>query len=455
MIIANKTGASVYISELDISFAPENEVASYKIGNQDLLKSMSLRNLIRSGILEPIETDGSPLEKDLFNSFMKIGKNKSKEEGTISSAPLVLRGQFLDYSGYAKVNRNLADVLINSGSNIKINALDYRRPRLIGEDLKKSSKYNYVDNCYSSFLIDSVVPNSDTFKAKKRTVLYTTVESYTIPDSFSNIFNSYDELWVTSNFCKSVISCKTDREISVVPGVVDSGIYKENGNTINFEDSVRSFRFVSVFNWSYRKGPDALIRAYCRAFSGADDVSLILLCRHKRASGPATGVKNEVEEQIKISGSKNPPSILRITKELDENGIASLYRSCNCFVLPSRGEGYGLPYLEASLCGIPVIGTDVSAIKDILNNENSCLVPIDRLSPVPNGVTGCYFWDNHIMADLTSDDFVNSLADRMRHLYENYNIYVEKNKVLQKQTLVSASGKQCMSFIERKVKEYL
>jgi glycosyltransferase involved in cell wall biosynthesis len=455
MIIANKTGASVYVSELDVSFAPENEVASYKIGNQDLLKSMSLRNLIRSGALEPISTDGSPLEKDLLNSFMKINKNKIKEDVVASSSSLVLRGQFLDYSGYAKVNRNLADVLINSGNSVKINALDYRRPRLIGEDLKKSSKYNYVDNCSSSFLIDSVVPNSDTFKAKKRTILYTTVESYTIPDSFSKIFNSYDELWVTSNFCKSVISCKTNKEISVVPGVVDFNIYKKDGNIIKFEDNVRSFRFVSVFNWSYRKGPDALIKAYCRAFSGADDVSLILLCRHKRASGPATGVKNEVEEQIRASGSSNPPSILRITKELDENGIASLYRSCNCFVLPSRGEGYGLPYLEASLCGIPVIGTDVSAIKDILNNDNSCLVPIDGLSPVPNGATGCYFWDNHIMADLTSDNFINLLADRMRHLYENYNIYVEKNKVLQKQVIVNASGEQCMSFIKQKVKEYL
>lgn len=455
MIVINKTGASVYISELDISFAPENEVSSYRISNQDILKSMSLRNLIRSGILEPVETDGSPLEKDLFNSFMKNNENKKNKIKTSASSSLVLRGQFLDYSGYAKVNRNLADVMAGNGINVKVNALDYKRPRLIGDDLKKSAKYNYVDNCHSSVLVDSVVPNSDIIRAKKRTILYTTVESYTIPDSFSSIFDSYDEIWVTSNFCKSVISCKTSKNISVVPGVVDSEIYRQDGDKINFGKNVKTFKFVSVFNWSYRKGPDALIRAYCRAFSGNDDVSLILLCRHKRASGPAAGVRNEVEDQIKISGNSNPPSIFRITKELDENGISSLYRSCDCFVLPSRGEGYGLPYLEASLCGIPVIGTDVSAIKDILNEENSCLVPIDRLSPVPNGVTGCYFWDNHIMADLTSDSFINSLADRMRELYENYNIYVEKNKVLQRQIINSASGKQCMSFIDQKVKEYI
>ena len=83
---------------------------------------------------------------------------------------------------------------------------------------------------------------------------------------------------------------------------------------------------------------------------------------------------------------------MRVTKEINEIQLAELYRSCNAFVLPSRGEGYGLPYLEASLCGLPVIGTKVSAIKDILSSDNSLLVDIDSIKKVPSNATGCYFW---------------------------------------------------------------
>jgi hypothetical protein len=50
---------------------------------------------------------------------------------------------------------------------------------------------------------------------------------------------------------------------------------------------------------------------------------------------------------------------------------------------------------------------------------------------VPENATGCYFWDGQMMADLTSKDFINRLADGMRDMVNNYHKYAEKNKAFQ------------------------
>ena len=45
--------------------------------------------------------------------------------------------------------------------------------------------------------------------------------------------------------------------------------------------------------------------------------------------------------------------------------MAALYASLNVLLSPSRGEGFGLPLLEAQACGVPVIVTDFGAMAEI------------------------------------------------------------------------------------------
>ncbi len=59
----------------------------------------------------------------------------------------------------------------------------------------------------------------------------------------------------------------------------------------------------------------------------------------------------------------------------DVQDMVSLYHQAHVFVLPSLGEGFGLPLLEAMATGCPTIGTNYSGHLDFMNHGNSWLVP--------------------------------------------------------------------------------
>lgn len=65
---------------------------------------------------------------------------------------------------------------------------------------------------------------------------------------------------------------------------------------------------------------------------------------------------------------------------LSEATLAELYRRCAAFVMPSRGEGFGLVYLEAMRAAKPVLAARGGAAEEIVVNEKTGLLvdPEDR-----------------------------------------------------------------------------
>src|SRR5258708_32547146 len=54
--------------------------------------------------------------------------------------------------------------------------------------------------------------------------------------------------------------------------------------------------------------------------------------------------------------------------------MPSLYRGADCYVMPTRGEGWGRPFMEAMAMGLPVIGTHWSGQTAFMNAQNSLLL---------------------------------------------------------------------------------
>lgn len=65
-----------------------------------------------------------------------------------------------------------------------------------------------------------------------------------------------------------------------------------------------------------------------------------------------------------------------ILKMYDLNEMPSVYQGSDIFTLPSENETFGQVFLEAMSCGVPVIGTKVGGIPEIISDSyNGFLVP--------------------------------------------------------------------------------
>ncbi len=60
---------------------------------------------------------------------------------------------------------------------------------------------------------------------------------------------------------------------------------------------------------------------------------------------------------------------------VDEEDKPALYRGAECFVFPSRYEGFGLPPLEAMACGVPVVTTDAASLPEVVGDAAFTVPP--------------------------------------------------------------------------------
>jgi glycosyltransferase involved in cell wall biosynthesis len=227
------------------------------------------------------------------------------------------------------------------------------------------------------------------------------------------IEKNVDELWVPSGFVRDVfVRCGVHPErIAVVPNGVNTHSFCPEGKSWKPPEA-RGFTFLFVGGAIGRKGVDLLIKAYQSAFTNRDEVSLII-----KDIGSSSFYRHMTVVPWLLKESKKPesPRLVVLIDEMDETKLSELYRACDALVLPYRGEGFGMPLLEAMACGKPVIATREGPASEFCPEDCSYLIPA-KLVPIPGGINGF----GELAGEPTwFEPEVKELAAAMRHAFEN------------------------------------
>ncbi len=240
---------------------------------------------------------------------------------------------------------------------------------------------------------------------------YTMLEVTGIPPEWVRQANLMDEVWVPSRFNVETFRNSGVRvPIHVVPLGVDP--HRFNPLIDSFKNRSK-YTFLSVFEWGERKAPEVLLRAFARAFKKSDDVALI--CKVFNNDG-SINVQQEVQNMNLPGGAE---IVFLYNQKFPGNQMPNLYASADCFVLPTRGEGWGMPILEAMACGLPTIATAWSSQVDFMTEQNSYMLPTDGLVPAE---AKCPYYEGFSWGNPDED----ALVEQLRYVYTHQREAKEK-----------------------------
>lgn len=217
-----------------------------------------------------------------------------------------------------------------------------------------------------------------------KTVLFTMLESDRIPPHWVQSCNGYDEVWIPSTFNlhSFIASGVAPHLISVMPLGVDSGMFRPPPPGTRPH---RPFTFLSVFEWIHRKGYRTLIPAFALRFRNRDARLLLKVQNNDRFDSVGEAINHEIVRLCEAAGAPEAFGRIRVVgRILSDEEMVGLYWKADAFVLPSSGEGWGFPIVEAAATGLPIVTTAWSGPMDYLSPDTAYLVPVKEIIPVPS-----------------------------------------------------------------------
>ena len=325
-------------------------------------------------------------------------------------------------SGFEHLSRELLIALDQLAVNIELRpAQDWNfervglRPHVISRLVRMTQ--NRVNSLAPHVIYQ--IPKGQQVTRNAPTVCYTLFETDRCPQPWVEALNKMDKVFVFSEFNRKAWAASgiDEHRIEALPTAVDSFLYNPDGPRLEVANK-KGFTFLCSGDFTERKNFEAVVEAFVKEFTDGDAVTLIFKCHY---GGFSKRYRRECMARLRhialTFNSINPPRILFWGDKISDIAMAALYRSVDCFVLASRGEGLGMQYMEAAASGVPVIACDWGAQTDYLNVDNSFLVKSDlKIIDDPNYISKCLQALNSQWCQVR----INDLREAIRYVRDNY-----------------------------------
>eukprot|EP00041_Stephanoeca_diplocostata_P037284 m.1402026 g.1402026 ORF g.1402026 m.1402026 type:complete len:549 (+) comp25009_c0_seq26:146-1792(+) len=189
-----------------------------------------------------------------------------------------------------------------------------------------------------------------------------------------------DELWVPSRwgrnrFIKAGVEA---RKLFVIPQAVDTTVFdpKRVRKDPTLMDGVdKTFAFLSVFKWENRKNYEALLTAFLVEFRSSDPVTLYI------RGGERRSIVDNYVYALKRKLAVSDCASVKWIPHVSHAQYPQLFKNADAFVLPTHGEGWGRPVMEAMAMELPTIVTYWSGQTEFVTEATAFLLRPSGLEP--------------------------------------------------------------------------
>lgn len=240
-----------------------------------------------------------------------------------------------------------------------------------------------------------------------KTVGFATFETFEPPQNWAEILNGNDAVICPSQFNVKIFEkLGVKKPIHYIPHCVDTNLYHPGVKV----DKNERFTFLFFGTWMKRKGYCQLLEAWMKEFDSNDNVRLLIKTNRYTMANKAIA---ELKQLLGLQKKELAPIVFE-SRVLNEQELPLLFKSADCLISPTLGEGFGLPGLQCMALGVPVAITNFSGCTDYANDKTATLIEPSGFI-VYNEMDGHPQFQNHKWAHIT----VDSVRQIMRNIYEN------------------------------------
>jgi glycosyltransferase involved in cell wall biosynthesis len=319
-------------------------------------------------------------------------------------------GPYRQEDGWGQAARNLISSLLTTEHDITLRPLYLANTKLFNSDVynkleKKSGKFDII--------IQNCLPEYFSYTHGAKNIGFFCSETKGLENTpWIKHCNLMDEIWVHSGVEKNELEFSgVKTKVVAIGGAIDISKFQNPPQRTYKED----FVFYFIGNGE-RKNLRALIIAFHLEFGRNEPVELVIKTsgNEQNIRQYIQGIKQELGLYPNIEQYKQEQIIV---KHLTEEELVQLHINGDCFVMPSRGEAWCIPALDAMGFGnIPVVTEGTGMSHFISHGVNGYTVSAEQTPatsierPLPYIYTGNEYWE---------EIGINSLMCNMRDAYND------------------------------------